>query len=203
MRPNYTMSTFSILLPSATMAIIVSCTKEGHSSEQGNNGGQIVLDKGLPCRHCWIIVTPIYLSPEMSWEKTFHHRHKTLAVFSAREMERDFVAVPFPVSIFGTTPRDIVIAGFLAELTQRSQTIDYSQIITENSDAEFVVCVCCHRTHLVHLQHNRSTIFRWPKPSPFGLAYYTTTVATAQGDTLLQRMVNNKRECCSPRVTKK
>jgi len=53
----------------------------------------------------------------MPWEKTFHHRHKTLAVFPAREMERNLVTVPFPVSIFGTTPRDIIIAGFLAELT--------------------------------------------------------------------------------------
>lgn len=61
-------------------------------------------------------------------------------------MEGNFVPVSLPVFVFGATPRDIIIPGFLAVLAQGSQTIDHSQIVTVNGDAVLVICVSGHGT---------------------------------------------------------
>ena len=59
------------------------------------------------------------------------------------------MTIPFPVFVLSPTPRDIVIARFLAVLAQSAQTINHGQIVTVYCDAEFMVCVCGHCTSQV------------------------------------------------------
>jgi len=66
-------------------------------------------------------------------------------------MERYLVTVPIPVFVFGATPRDIIVAGFLTEFAQGSQAINNSQIISVDCDTEFMILMCCHVYSFLHL----------------------------------------------------
>ena len=56
------------------------------------------------------------------------------------------MATAFPITVFGSTPGNIVVSCLLTVLTQRAQAVDYSEIIAVNSDAEFMIRMCGHGT---------------------------------------------------------
>src|SRR3989344_2347204 len=75
-------------------------------------------------------------------------------------MEGNFMAILLPIFVFSTAPRDVVVSCLLAKLAQSSQTVGHSQIITMNSDAVFVVCVCGHGAFYNHCSRsNRFFIY--------------------------------------------
>jgi hypothetical protein len=58
-------------------------------------------------------------------EQSLSFRSKAVSVLRIAEVKTGAVITSLPILVFGSTPRDLVVSGLLAELAQSPQAIDH------------------------------------------------------------------------------
>lgn len=98
----------------------------------------------LRLRRGWMIISLANNAKEMCWKKPFCILNKVGTILIRGEMKCHMVPGSLPIRALGTAPWNASVAGALRMLAQTTQSVNGSEIITVDCDAEVIELMLRH-----------------------------------------------------------